>query len=259
VTLRHAPVLAALTLSVLLSAQALAQTSVPGPTPPTAPALEIRFGGMPQAGGWSQTLNILFLFTLMTLGPALLVSVTSFTRILISLHFLRQALGTQTAPGNQVLIGLALFLTYFIMAPVIEQVQQNAIQPLAAGELDGPAALMEMWPPLRDFMVPQTRTKDLQLFQSLAQLPEVGTPAELKARVVVPAFLISEIKTAFQIGILLYVPFLLLDLIVAAVLLSLGMMQLPPVVISTPLKLILFVVVDGWHLVIGSLVRSVSV
>ena len=196
--------------------------------------------------------------TVLSLGPAILVSVTSFTRIIISLHFLRQALGTQTAPGNQVLIGLALFLTVSVMGPVITEVQQGAVAPLLDGQIDAPQALTNAWPPLRDFMLPQTRTKDLELFQSIAGGSSADSAEDLAPQVLIPAFLISEIKTAFQIGILLYIPFLLLDLIVGSILLSLGMLQLPPIVISTPLKLILFVVVDGWHLVIGSLIQSVG-
>jgi flagellar biosynthetic protein FliP len=245
---------AALALALVAALPALGAAQA-APVPPQPPVLSIQLSG--GSGSWSPALNIAFLLTLLTVLPALLVSVTSFSRIIISLHFLRQALGTQTAPSNQTLIGLSLFLTWFVMAPVLTQVRADALDPLLQGQIDGPAALELAWPPLRDFMLRNTRNGELALFQELAKAPPAATAAEVDPRVLVPAFMISEIKTAFQIGILLYLPFLMIELIVSSVLLALGMLQLPPIVVSTPIKLVLFVVVDGWGLVIGSLVRSV--
>jgi flagellar biosynthetic protein FliP len=194
--------------------------------------------------------------TLLTFVPALIISVTSFTRLIIVSHFLRQALGTQTMPPNQVLLGLSLFLTFFIMQPVGERINQEALQPMLEGKVTGMQALDIAGVPLRQFMLRYTREKDLALFLNIAKMPKPATVQEIPMRVVIPSFMISELKTAFQIGFVLFIPFLVIDMVVAAVLLSLGMMQLPPVVISTPFKILLFVLVDGWNLVIGSLVKS---
>jgi len=218
--------------------------------------IEVRIGGGPAKDGLTVPMQILVLLTLLTLLPALVVSVTSFTRLIIVSHFLRQAIGTQTMPPNQVLIGLALFLTYFIMQPVGERIHQEALQPMLSGQITEMEALDRASVPLRDFMLRYTREKDLALFMGIAKQPRPQQPGDLPMRIVIPSFMISELKTAFQIGFVLFLPFLVIDMVVAAVLLSLGMMQLPPVVVSTPFKILLFVMVDGWNLVIGSLVKS---
>jgi flagellar biosynthetic protein FliP len=218
--------------------------------------IEVRIGGGNTRDGLTVPMQILVLMTLLTLLPALVMSVTSFTRLIIVLHFLRQALGTQTMPPNQVLIGLSLFLTYFIMQPVGERINQEALQPLLTGKVTEMQALELAGGPLRQFMLRYTREKDLALFMNVAKLPKPRSPQDIPMRVVIPSYMISELKTAFQIGFVLFIPFLVIDMVVAAVLLSLGMMQLPPVVISTPFKILLFVLVDGWNLVIGSVVKS---
>jgi flagellar biosynthetic protein FliP len=181
---------------------------------------------------------------------------TSFTRIVIVFHFLRQALGTQEQPSNQILLGLALFLTVFVMAPVGDQVNTLALQPAMAGRITVGQALERGAPPIRTFMLKQTRERDLALFVELAKQPRPKTPDELPMRVVVPAFVISELKTGFQMGFFLFLPFLLIDLVVSTTLLSMGMLQLPPAMISLPFKVMLFVMIDGWNLLVGSLVRS---
>lgn len=218
--------------------------------------IEIRFSGDTGKGGLSTPLQIMLLLTILTVIPAILVSVTSFTRLIVVSHFLRQALGTQTMPPNQVLIGLALFLTFFIMQPVGEQINRQALQPLMDGKITEMQALERAGIPLRQFMLRYTREKDLALFLGIAREPKPRNPQDLPMRVVIPSFMISELKTAFQIGFVLYIPFMVIDMVVASILLSLGMLQLPPVMISTPFKILLFVMVDGWNLVIGSLVKS---
>jgi flagellar biosynthetic protein FliP len=181
---------------------------------------------------------------------------TAFTRIVIVFHFLRQALGTQETPSNQILIGLSLFLTMFIMAPVADRVYSDALEPAMAGTISVPAAMERGAPPVREFMLRQTREADLRLFVELSKVPVPETPAELPLRVVIPAYVISELKTGFQMGFFLFIPFLLIDLVVSTTLLSMGMMQLPPAMISLPFKVLLFVMIDGWNLLVGSLVRS---
>jgi flagellar biosynthetic protein FliP len=218
--------------------------------------LELRIGGDASKGGLTTPIQILLLLTLLSVVPAILVSVTSFTRLIIVSHFLRQALGTQSMPPNQVLIGLALFLTYFIMQPVGERINQEALQPMLDGKITEMQALDQACVPLRQFMLRYTREKDLALFLNIARQPKPRTRQDLPMRIVVPSFMISELKTAFQIGFVLFIPFLVIDMVVSSILLSMGMMQLPPVIISTPFKILLFVMVDGWNLVIGSLVRS---
>jgi flagellar biosynthetic protein FliP len=181
---------------------------------------------------------------------------TSFTRIAIVFHFLRQALGTQEMPGNQVLVGLALFLTIFIMAPVGARINELAVTPVMNGEITVNEGLSRGTPPLREFMLKQTRENDLKLFLELSKAPKPKTKDELSMTVVVPAYVISELKTGFQMGFFLFVPFLLIDLVVSTTLLSMGMLQLPPAMISLPFKVLLFVMIDGWNLVVGSIVRS---
>jgi flagellar biosynthesis protein FliP len=200
--------------------------------------------------------NIVVLLTLLTLIPALLLSMTPFVRLLVIFHFLRQALGTQTAPSNQTLIGLSLILTYFLMQPVGSAIYTSAVVPLQSGSMDTLEAIDRGSVPMRDFMLKYARQKDLALFVDLAKQPRPAQPGDLSMRVVVPAYILSELKAGFQIGAVLFLPFLVIDLVVAAVTTSMGMLQLPPVVISTPLKILLFVMVDGWNLVVGSLMKS---
>lgn len=207
-------------------------------------------------GTVSAPLQIVVLMTLLTFLPAALVMMTSFTRIAIVFHFMRQALGTQEIPSNQMVIGLTLFLTAFIMAPTAARINELAIQPVIAGQMDVTTAMERGAPPLRDFMLRQTREADLALFAGLAQIERPASVNDLPMRVVIPAFAISELKTGFQMGFFLFVPFLLVDLVVSTVLLSVGMMQLPPMMISLPFKVLLFVMIDGWNLLVGSVVRS---
>ena len=207
-------------------------------------------------GAISAPLPIILLLTLITFLPAILVTMTSFTRIAIVFHFLRQALGTQEMPSNQMLVGLTLFLTVFIMAPVGERIHELAVAPAVEGKISVTAALERGAPPLRTFMLKQTREADLALFVELGRLPRPKSPDELPMRVVIPAYAISELKTGFQMGFFLFVPFLLIDLIVSTTLLSMGMLQLPPAMISLPFKILLFVMIDGWNLLVSSLVRS---
>jgi flagellar biosynthetic protein FliP len=207
-------------------------------------------------GTLSAPLQIVVLMTLLTFVPAALVMMTSFTRIAIVFHFLRQAIGTQEIPSNQMVIGLTLFLTAFIMAPTATRINELAIQPAIAGQIDVTTALERGAPPLREFMLRQTREADLALFVELARTGRPASPQDIPMRVVIPAFAISELKTGFQMGFFLFVPFLLVDLVVSTVLLSIGMMQLPPMMISLPFKVLLFVMIDGWNLLVGSLVRS---
>jgi len=210
----------------------------------------------PAGASGSVPWNIVVLLTLLTLLPALVVAVTPLARLLVVFHFLRQALGTQTAPSNQTLIGLSLVLTYFLMQPVGTAIYQAAVIPFQHGQLDAWAAIEQGAPPLRHFMLKFAREKDLALFLELAQAPRPACPDDVPMRVVVPAYILSELKTGFQIGAALFLPFLVIDLVVAAVTTSIGMLQLPPVVISTPLKIMLFVMVDGWNLLVGSLLKS---
>ena len=207
----------------------------------------------------STPITIILLLTFLTLLPAILLSMTPFVRILIIFHFLRQALGTQTAPTNQTLIGLALFLTYFLMQPVIGNVRKEALTPYEHGKINAWQALDRSAVPMRHFMLNYTREKDLALFLEMSKEPRPAKPEDLSMSIVIPAYVISELKTGFQIGAVLFLPFLVIDLVTASVTTSVGMFQLPPVVISTPLKILLFVVMDGWNLVIGSLLKSFHV
>ncbi len=206
----------------------------------------------------SSALQVLFLLTILTLAPSILVMMTSFSRFVIVLSFLRQAMGTQQTPPTQVLIGLALFLTIFVMNPIFTEVNQKALQPYLNEEISQTEAFDIAQEPIKSFMLRQTREKDLALFLRVAGQETPETLEEVSLHVIVPAFVISELKTAFQIGFLIYIPFLILDMVVASILLSMGMMMLPPVLISLPFKLMLFVMVDGWHLTVGSLVKSIS-
>ena len=209
-----------------------------------------------ESGKMAVVMQIFLLMTILSLAPALLIMLTSFTRCVIVLSLLRRALGTMQMPPNQVIVGLALFLTFFIMTPVWQQVNRDALQPYLDDKIDQQQALQNAAAPLRKFMFKQTREKDLALFVEIAKVQRPKDVGDIPTSVLIPSFIISEVKTAFQIGLLLYVPFLIIDMVVASVLLSMGMMMLPPIMISLPFKLMLFVLADGWNLLIGSLVRS---
>jgi len=210
-----------------------------------------------KAAGGSLPLQIVVVLTLLSFLPALLISMTCFTRLIVVFHFLRQALGTQETPNNQVLIGLALFLTLFVMTPTLSRINTEALQPMMKGEISQTDAVTRALVPLRAYMLKQTRERDLALFLRLSGSPRPQSAADVPTSALIPAYMISELKTAFQIGFVLFIPFLVIDMAVSSVLLSMGMMQLPPVVVSMPLKLLLFVMVDGWYLIVGSLVKSV--
>ena len=201
-------------------------------------------------------LQLLLLFTVLSLAPAILIMLTSFTRIVIVLSLLRHALGTQQMPSSQIIIGLALFLTFFIMTPVWNEVNSQALQPYINEEISVEKAFDLAAQPIKKFMLRQTREKDIALFVKISKGEKPQKPDDIKLPVLLPAFAISELKTAFQIGFIIYLPFLILDMVVASVLLSMGMMMLPPIMISLPFKLLLFVLVDGWNLLVGSLVQS---
>ena len=204
----------------------------------------------------SGTLQILLIITVISLAPSILVMVTSFTRIIIVLHFVRTAIGTQSSPPNNVLIGLSLFLTLYIMSPVIAQIKTEAYDPLVAEEITQQEALERGIQPLREFMLKQTRQDDLRLFMDIAKIEPVESVDELSITIIIPAFIISELRAAFIIGFLIYVPFIVIDMVVSSVLMSMGMMMLPPTTISMPFKILLFILADGWNLVIGQLVNS---
>lgn len=202
------------------------------------------------------TLQMLLILTALSLAPSLLIMVTCFTRIIVVLHFVRQALGTQTTPPNQVLVGLALFMTLAIMSPVITQVNEDAVQPFMSGQLSQDDAIEAGIAPLKTFMLKQTREKDLKLFMDINGQESVEDVEEISIISVIPAFIISELRTAFIIGFLIYLPFIVMDMVVSSTLMSMGMMMLPPTVISLPFKILLFVLADGWNLVVGQLVES---
>lgn len=219
-------------------------------------AVDIGLDGSQEPEDLSIALQILVLLTVLTLAPALLVMVTSFTRIIIVLGFIRSALGVPMMPPNQVLIGLGLFLTLFVMMPTLETIHRDALQPYMDGEVTQQAALENAARPLREFMFKQTRDKDLALFIQLSGMERPHQPDDVATHVLVPAFVISELKTAFQMGFVIFIPFLVIDMVISSTLMSMGMMMLPPAMISLPFKVLLFVMVDGWYLVVGSLVKS---
>lgn len=202
------------------------------------------------------TLQLLFLLTILSLAPAILILMTSFTRIIVVLSFVRSGLGTQSMPPNQVLIGLALFLSFFVMAPVFQEVNETALQPYLAGDVGQEEALDTALIPIKEFMASHTREKDLALFYNYAGLEKPTSVEEIPLTSLVPAFAISELKTAFQIGFVIFIPFLIVDMVVASTLMAMGMMMLPPVMISLPFKILLFVLVDGWYLIVESLLVS---
>lgn len=216
--------------------------------------LGLRFG--PGSTGVSIPIQIVLLLTALVLLPAVVMCLTPFLRLVVVFHFLRQALGTQTTPSNQVLVGLSLFLTMLLMQPVAQRIYQDAYQPLEQGKIGVAEALEKTTTPLQSFLLKYTREKDLQLFLEIARLPRPNNATELPFRVVAPAYVLSELQTSFQIGAVLFLPFLVIDLLVASITLSIGMVQLPPVMISAPFKILLFVLADGWTLVISSLMKG---
>ncbi len=222
----------------------------------TLPSVNLGFKTTENPNEVVNAIKIIMIMTVLTLAPAILIMMTSFTRIIIVLSFLRQALGTGQMPPNQLLVGLALFLTFFIMGPSFNEVNERALQPYLAGKMAQDKALDEALVPLRRFMFNQTRPTDLNLFVRLSKMEKPKTRADVPTTVLIPAFIISELKTSFQIGFIIYLPFLVIDLVIASVLMAMGMMMLPPVVISLPIKIMLFVLVDGWTLMVGSLVQS---
>lgn len=252
---------------VLVAGVAWAQLA---PTPPAQPPLQPPAGplspavGLPRVelslgggdGDWVGLLRILGLMTILTVAPGIMLTMTSFTRIIIVFGFLRQAIGTQQSPPNQVLLALALFMTVFIMQPVWSTVNERALQPYMAGTISQAAAVEAAAEPVRRFMFDHTRGKDLALFVQASGDDKPRTEADIRIWQLIPAFVISELKTAFQMGFMIYVPFLVLDMVVAAILMAMGMMMLPPILISLPFKLMLFVLVDGWNLLVGSLIKS---
>jgi flagellar biosynthetic protein FliP len=215
--------------------------------------------GLTEAGKPTEVANvmkIMILLTVLSLAPAILILMTSFTRIVVVLSFLRQAIGTQQMPPNQLVVGLSIFLTFFVMAPTFKNIQANAIDPYMDNKMSQGDALSRAEAPIRSFMFKQTREKDIETMMGLAKLSKPKNREDVPTYVLIPSFIISELKTSFQMGFMLYLPFLILDMVVSSVLMAMGMMMLPPVVISLPFKLLLFVLVDGWQLVIGSLVKS---
>ncbi|EPY10051.1 MULTISPECIES: flagellar type III secretion system pore protein FliP [Paenibacillus] len=221
---------------------------------PIIPDIDIKVGGGGQPG--ASSISILLLITILSIAPAILVLMTSFTRIVVVLGFVRTSLGTQQMPPNQVLIGLALFLTLFVMSPTIGEVNQSALQPYLKGELNQTQALEKASVPMKKFMFSHTREKDLLLFMKYTKTDKPKTYEDIPLTVLVPAFAISELKTAFQMGFMIFIPFLVIDMVVASTLMAMGMMMLPPVMISLPFKILLFVLVDGWYLVVKSLLMS---
>jgi flagellar biosynthetic protein FliP len=212
-----------------------------------------------QPGKVGVVMQIFLLLTVLSLAPSILVMVTSFTRVAIVLSLLRQAIGSNQLPPNQIIIGLSLFLTFFIMTPVWQAVHQDALKPYLADEISGQEALTKAIQPVRKFMLHQTREKDLAMLVNVAKLDRPRNKDDVPIQVLIPAFIMSELKTAFQIGFMLYIPFLIIDMVVASVLLSMGMMMLPPVMVSLPFKLMIFVLTDGWFMIVGSLVKSFAV
>lgn len=212
--------------------------------------------GNGEDGSLATTLQMLFILTIISLAPSILILVTSFTRILVVLHFVRSALGTQTTPPNQILIGLALFLTLFIMSPTLSRINTEAIKPLSAGEITGEQAIDAAVEPLREFMFAETRNQELALFVDIAGIETVNTADDIPTWVLVPAFIISELRAAFIIGFLIYIPFIVIDMVVSSTLMAMGMMMLPPTTISMPFKILLFIMADGWTLIIESVLRT---
>ncbi|HOV98925.1 MAG: flagellar type III secretion system pore protein FliP [Bacteroidetes bacterium] len=243
-------------LGILLLLQAAPIEAYAQQTPMPLPKISVEVGKSTNPKDVSVTLQILFLMTILSLAPALLILTTSFTRIIVVLHFVKQALGTPQMPPSQVMIGLALFLTFYIMAPSWNKVYTDAIRPYMDNKLTAQQAYDKGIQPVREFMYKNTREEDLAMFMQMSKMQKPETRADLPTYVLVPAFAVSELRTGFQIGFLIFIPFLIIDLVVASILMSLGMMMLPPVMISLPFKILLFVLVDGWHLVVYSVLTS---
>jgi len=249
------PISFALRIGWVLAVALCSDGMAAGASAPRPSGAVVQIPGL-SAGTNSQLLTIMVVLTILTVIPALLLSMSPFVRLLVVFHFLRQALGTQSTPTNQTLIGLSLFLTFFIMQPVGAKVYDTAVVPLEKGSVSAVGALELSATPMREFMLKYAREKDLALFVELSKEPRPRRPEDLSMRVVLPAYMISELKAGFQIGMVIFLPFLVIDLVVASVTTSVGMLQLPPVMISTPLKILLFVAVDGWNLIVGSLMKS---
>lgn len=228
--------------------------------PLALPNINIDIGQSNDPAQVTSSLQMIFILTILALAPSILIMLTAFTRIIISLHFVRSALGTQQMPPNQVLIGLALFLTFFVMAPTFEVVNDEALQPFAAAEISQEVALEKGMYPIKEFMLRQTRDVDLKLFADIAKMPPIENEDdlvnEMPATILIPAFIISEIRAGFMIGFLIFIPFIVIDMVVASTLMSMGMMMLPPAMIALPFKILLFIMVDGWNLVIGQLTQT---
>ncbi|NGQ94020.1 flagellar type III secretion system pore protein FliP [Brevibacillus sp. SYP-B805] len=227
------------------------------PTPPVIPSVDLKIGagtGSPQET--STVVQLLLILTVLSVAPAILLLMTCFTRIVVVLSFTRNALGTQQMPPNQVLIGLALFMTFFVMAPTFAKMNETAVQPFLQGKMNQQQALAAAAVPLKEFMAKQTRQKDLALFLAYTKAEKPKTVQDIPLSALVPAYVISELKTAFQIGFMIFVPFLVIDMIVSSILMGMGMMMLPPVMISLPFKILLFIMVDGWYLIVKSLLAS---
>ncbi len=220
------------------------------------PTIDISLGSTSEPGQIATGLKIMLILTVLSLAPSIFISLTSFVRIIIVVHFLRQAMGTQTMPPNQVVAGLAMFMTFFIMAPAFTTIYNDAFIPFSEEKIGAEVAYTRAMEPMRDFMLRQTREKDLSLFVEMSTLKKPESIDDVPIYVIIPSFIISEMRTSFTIGFLIYIPFLVLDMVIASVLMSMGMMMLPPIMISLPFKLMLFVLVDGWHLIVGSLLRS---
>lgn len=246
---KHLTVIISMILILLPAFSAFAE-------PLPLPNISLNIGGNADQGKAATVVQLLLILTVLSLAPAILLMLTSFTRILIVLSLLRHALGTQQMPANQIVIGLALFLTFFIMAPVWQQVNEEALQPYYDDKISGEEAFSLAATPIKNFMLKQTREKDLALFVRISKEKRPEKPLDISLPVLIPAFVISELKTAFQIGFLIFLPFFIIDIVVSSILLSMGMMMLPPIMISLPFKLLLFVLVDGWYLIVESLVRS---
>jgi len=249
--------LAVLFVAIAACVPAFAQT-IPGPTAPTIPIPRVNIGITPatKPADVALSLQILLLLTVLTLAPTLLVLTTSFTRIIVVLSFVRTALGTQSNPPNQVLLGLAMFLTFFVMAPVIKDINTNALQPYLGQKISQAVAIDRAQKPLRAFMFRQTREKDIAVFYSMTKEKRPAKQDDVPTYLLIPAFTISELKTAFEIGFAIYIPFIVIDMVVASVLLSMGMMMIPPVLISLPFKILIFLLVDGWNLTVSALFAS---
>ena len=220
------------------------------------PTITLGVGEATEPGEVSTALQIIALLTIFSMAPAILLMTTGFTRIVIVMSFVRQAMGTQQAPSNQIVIGLSLFLTFFVMAPVYEQINTNALQPYLDKQINQEQAVTAALLPMREFMFSQVGEKDLQLLVDISRSPQPDNQDDISLLTLIPAFVLSELKRAFQMGFLVFIPFLMIDMVVASILMAMGMMMLPPIIVSLPFKILLFVLVDGWTLVIGSLVQS---